>query len=96
MSKAKRNSAAPLAGMRARIDKLDRAILALLAARVELARRAARAKIALGRPVVDEARETTLLGERRQWAKEAGLPAEPVARVFSAIVDLSKRSQRRK
>jgi chorismate mutase len=79
--------------MRARIDKLDRAIVALLAARVELARRAAKTKVKLGKPVLDEVRESTLLGDRREWATEAGLNAEAVARVFSAIIELSRRSQ---
>jgi prephenate dehydrogenase len=76
------------------IDSVDREILRLIAQRMELARRAARAKAALGAPVLDGAREAELLAARGRWAAEARLDAAGVEDVFRAILTLSRRTQR--
>lgn len=77
------------------IDGLDRELLDLLARRMELARRAARAKAELGTPVLDPAREARLLEARRTWAAERDLDAAGVEEVFRSILRLSRRSQGR-
>ncbi|MDY7230820.1 prephenate dehydrogenase/arogenate dehydrogenase family protein [Hyalangium rubrum] len=78
---------------RAHIDQLDRELMELLARRTELAQRAARAKAREGRPVLDPAREESLLAERRAWAAELGLEAEAVEELFRSILRFSRRSQ---
>jgi prephenate dehydrogenase len=82
-----------LADAREAIDGLDRAIVALLARRTELARRAAKAKAQLGRPVLDSAREGKVKEARRAWAREVDLDEEGIAEVFRAIMTLSRRAQ---
>jgi prephenate dehydrogenase len=76
------------------IDAVDQEILRLIAQRMELVRRAARAKAALGAPVLDGAREAELLAARGRWATEAKLDADSVEDVFRAILTLSRRTQR--
>lgn len=78
---------------REHIEELDHELAELLARRAELARRAARAKSALGVGIVDPARERSLLAERRAWAEELGLPADELEEVFRAVVRLSRRVQ---
>jgi prephenate dehydrogenase len=76
------------------IDAVDRAIVHLLGQRADLQARAARAKAALGAPVLDGAREAEVLGTRRAWAREAKLDADGVAEVFRAVLTMSRRGQR--
>lgn len=75
------------------IDEIDREILALLAQRAELGRRAGAEKERIGRAIRDRAREEALLEERRAWARDRGLDGEAVAGVFDAIMHLSRRVQ---
>jgi prephenate dehydrogenase len=75
------------------IDEVDREILALLAQRAELGRRAGAEKERIGRAIRDRAREEALLEERRAWASGHGLDGEAVAGVFDAIMHLSRRVQ---
>jgi len=75
------------------IDEVDREILGLLNRRTQLAQRAAKAKAALGAPVLDPARETTLLQDRRAWAKELGLDENLVEEVFRTLLRVSRRAQ---
>jgi prephenate dehydrogenase len=72
------------------IDDVDREMIALLARRVHLAQRARRAKCALGHGVRDPHREQDLLERRRERARELDLPESHVARVFAAILSLSR------
>lgn len=83
-----------LAAARARIDALDRELLALLARRVEAAEEAARIKAASGLPVFDPTREAQLVEERRRWAAEMGLGPDAVAAVFRALLRLTRRTLR--
>jgi len=75
------------------IDDLDREFLVLLARRMELARRARRAKAQLGMGIVDSVRETELLENRRVWAISKGLDPDGVADIFGAVLRLSRRTQ---
>jgi len=83
-----------LAEARAHIDGIDREIVALLARRAQLAQRAAKAKAAMGAPVLDANREAALFEARREWAKSAGLDAEGIEEIFRAVVRASRRLQR--
>lgn len=76
------------------IDGVDHEILRLIAQRIELVKRAARAKAALGAPVLDGAREAEMLATRRRWAADAKVDADGVEDVFRAILTLSRRTQR--
>jgi prephenate dehydrogenase len=76
------------------IDALDEEIVRLLGQRMQLANRAARAKAALGAPVLDGAREAELIAARRQWAAESRIDPDAVADVFRAILTMSRRGQK--
>lgn len=75
------------------IDALDGELIELLARRMELARRAGRAKAELGSPVLDPGREARLLEARREMAEAKGLDPEAVADLFKDILRLSRRTQ---
>jgi prephenate dehydrogenase len=76
------------------IDAVDHEILRLVARRGELVQRAARAKAAIGAPVLDGVREAEMLAARRKWASEAKLEADGVEEVFRSVLTLSRRAQR--
>ncbi|MDC3986258.1 prephenate dehydrogenase/arogenate dehydrogenase family protein [Polyangium jinanense] len=75
------------------IDDLDRDLMELLGRRAQLARRAAREKAKLGRPVRDPEREAELLDARRRWAAERELDPASVHEIFDAILRFSRRLQ---
>lgn len=87
---------AELRQVREDIDAVDRELVDLLARRVELARRAARAKAQVGQPVPDPAREEALVASRGAWGASLGLDEEGVEAVFRAILRFSRRSQHSK
>jgi len=78
-----------LSETRERIDEVDGEIVQLLHRRAELVRRAQRAKIAVGRGVVDPQREMRLLESRSAWAEQAGLDPDGVRAIFEAVIALS-------
>jgi prephenate dehydrogenase len=80
---------------REHMDAIDRELVRLLAQRMQLSARAAKAKAALGAPVLDAARETELMATRRAWADAAKIDPEGVADVFRAILTMSRRGQTR-
>jgi len=75
------------------IDELDLELMELLARRVGVARRAAKAKASAGRPVRDPEREAVLLRERVARAEELGLDGASVEEVFQAILSFSRLHQ---
>ena len=75
------------------IDEVDREIMELLQRRAQLSQRAARAKAELGAPILDPARETSLLQDRRAWAGELGLDADLTEEIFRTLLRLSRRVQ---
>jgi prephenate dehydrogenase len=78
---------------REHIDEIDRELLGLFARRAQLARRAAKEKARIGRPVRDAAREAELFEARRRWAEERGLDPASVAEIFEAILRFSRHVQ---
>ncbi len=75
------------------IDEVDRDLLALLARRAILSRRAAGAKAELGVAVRDPRREAALLASRRRDAEERGLDPDSVGEIFEAVLRFSRKLQ---
>jgi prephenate dehydrogenase len=82
-----------LGHVRERIDEVDHELIRLLKQRTDLALRAAKAKAEIGAPVLDSAREKSLLESRRQWAQELGLDGEQIEEVFRTLLRVSRRAQ---
>jgi len=80
---------------RSLIDEIDAELVALLARRERLAERAARVKAGRGLAVRDEARERSLLADRRARAEAAGLDPDDVAVIFKAVMLFSRNAQDR-
>jgi chorismate mutase len=78
--------AARIAGLRARIDEVDDAIVALLAARATLVGALWHAKAEAGVDVKDPEREEAVFARLRAAAATAGLDPEAVDEVFRGIV----------
>jgi len=75
------------------IDAIDAEIVRLLAQRMQISQRAARAKAALGAPVLDGARETEVIAARRRWAESSRIDPDAVTDVFRAVLTMSRRGQ---
>ncbi len=76
------------------IDAVDAQIVRLLGQRMQLAQRAARAKAALGAPILDGPREAEVMANRRAWAADSKIDPDAVADVFRAVLTMSRRGQR--
>src|SRR5690554_8097508 len=86
-------SDSPLDPHRAGIDAVDQQILQLLAERRRLVTDIAAAKVQKGLEFHDPAREDRLLAERVAVAREYGLDAGVVVRLWEQILDDSLRVQ---
>ncbi len=75
------------------IEVVDQRIVSLLAQRVALALRAARAKREAGLPIVNANREAEVIQAALAAASVEGLPADPVREIFQQIVGISRRAQ---
>ena len=84
---------AELAECRAEIEKVDRQLIQLLAARMALGRRTATIKRAAGLPILDPQREAEVIRRAVTTAREHSLPVEGVREMFWHIVGLSRREQ---
>lgn len=82
-----------LAQLRGEIERVDRALINLIAERVRLARAIGAAKRAAGLPTLDPAREATIIRRSGTLAREAGLAEEDVREIFWHLVGLSRRAQ---
>ena len=72
---------------RAELDAIDRAILELVARRRALVAELFAEKRRRALPLIDPARERTLLNERRSSAERLGVPPDLAERIFQAILD---------
>jgi isochorismate pyruvate lyase len=79
---------ATMAEVRAGVDALDRALVALLRRRFDYMDAAARIKPARGH-VRDEARKAQVIANARAAAAAAGLPADDIARLWDMLVETS-------
>lgn len=75
------------------IEELDRALVALLARRVALAREVGAAKRTLGLPTLDPVREAAVVRRAGVLAREHGLDDEDVRYVFWQVIGMSRRTQ---
>ena len=85
--------AAELRRVRCEIERIDRAIVGLIAERVALARQVGPLKQALGMPILDPPREAAIVRRASELARQAGLPDEDVRYVFWHLVGLGRRVQ---
>ncbi len=85
--------AAGLVEIREEIERVDRALLALIAERVELARRVGVAKRQAGLPILDPAREAAVVRRAGTRAREAGIPDDDVRYIWWHLIGLSRRIQ---
>lgn len=87
------NSSNELTHLRDEIEQVDRALVALIAKRVELARAVGRVKRMRGLPTLDPAREAAIIRRSGMLARENGLAEEDVREIFWHLVGLSRRAQ---
>jgi chorismate mutase len=86
---------ADLAELRVEIDAIDRNIVNLLAARIDVCRKVAVYKMPRGIPVRIQARIDAVREGRAQWAAAMGLDAEYVRRVYALIIEETCRTEER-
>ena len=84
---------AALAHVRHAIDRVDDALLLLLAARLHLARRAGRYKRRAGLPLRDPAREVRVQARVESFALRIGLPESTARHVSAFAIDAACRAQ---
>ena len=82
-----------LHALRVKVDKVDSAMLKLLAERLSLAEEIAKVKRAEGIPVVDEGREEALLKRLKEKGAKLGLKPAEVELIFQILILLSVRRQ---
>jgi chorismate mutase len=79
--------------LRTEIERLDRALLELIAERVRLGLRVAAVKRAAGLPTLDPAQEAAVIRRVTAHARELGLPPEDARDVFWALIGLTRRAE---
>jgi len=79
--------------LRAEIDALDHQLLALLAARLEVARTIGVTKRAQGMAIHQPEREAAMREDRLRLGRDLGLPQQLVLEVLEAMLEASKRGQ---
>ena len=84
---------AELARIRDEIEGIDRALIELVAKRVELARQVGAVKRTAGLPVLDPPREAAVVRRAGALAREAGIDDDEVRYLFWHLIGLSRRAQ---
>jgi len=79
-----------LDSMRHDIEEIDRAIVLLVAARVEAAGTAIRFRLEGGAEITDSGQESKVLARARGWADQAGLSPILVETIFQAMLEAGK------
>jgi chorismate mutase len=88
------NSVVPeLDTLRQEVERIDRALVQLIAERVELARRIGVVKRDRSLATLDPAREAAVVRRAGSLAREAGLADEDVRYIFWHLIGLSRRAQ---
>ncbi len=82
-----------LSRLRGEIERIDRALIGLIAERVQIARRVGVAKRTTGLPTLDPAREAAVVRRAGVLAREVGLDDEDVRYIFWHLIGLSRRAQ---
>ena len=76
--------------LRQGIARIDHALVHLMAARFEAARRAIRHRSLRGDGPTDVDQEALVLDRAHRWASEVGLPPELVAQILRSLVEAGK------
>ena len=84
---------AALASSRAEIERIDRAIVVLVADRVLAGERAAATKRAAGLPLLDPEQEDRVVHRAAAFAREAGLPENEIRELSRLLIGLTRRRQ---
>ena len=84
-------SARSLAELRTDIDRIDAAIVQLLAERLRVCREVAEVKETTGATVIQPARGRDVLASRRQWAIDAGVDADFAEQIFRILLSETHR-----
>jgi chorismate mutase len=79
--------------IRDEIERVDRALIDLIAQRVRLARQVGVVKREAGLPTLDPPREAAVVRRAGALAREAGLDDEDVRYIFWHLIGLSRRMQ---
>jgi chorismate mutase len=87
------SDATSLVDLRARVEQIDRAIIALIDERVRLARVIGRAKRAEGLPILDPSREAAVIRRAVEIARDYQLEEEDVREIYWHLIGLSRRAQ---
>jgi chorismate mutase len=82
-----------LSRIRDEIENIDRALIDLIAQRVQLARRIGVVKRTAGLPTLDPPREAAVVRRAGALAREAGLDDEDVRYIFWHLIGLTRRTQ---
>ena len=86
-------AAEELARLRGEIERMDRALVAQIAERVQLAGRIGAAKRVLGLPTLDPRREAFVVRRAGELVREAGIPDEDTRYLFWHLIGMSRRAQ---
>ena len=86
-------SAADLDALRAEIESVDAAIVALVGRRQALAREIGEHKRRLGMPVLDPPREAAVVRRVAELARQNGVPEEAVRELFRRLMAVSRAAQ---
>ena len=84
---------ADLLRIRGEIERVDRALIELIAQRMELGRAVGAAKRAAGLPALDPAREAAVIRRASEIAREMNAPEEDVRYIFWQLIGMSRRAQ---
>jgi|GEM_PF-538521 len=79
--------------LRDEIERIDRDLVTLIAARVQVAHAIGAAKRAAGMPTVDTEREAAIIRRSAALARNAGVSTEVVRDIFWRLVGLARRAQ---
>ncbi len=79
--------------LRGEIEAIDRALVALIAERVTVARAIGGAKRSAGLPTLDPAREARLVRSIGKLAREAGLEPEALRAIYWQLIAMARTAQ---
>ncbi len=79
--------------LRAEIERVDDALVSLLASRRTLVQRVGAVKRARGLAVVDPAREAGVVRRAAERARAAGLPEDAVRELFRRLIAMAREQQ---
>ncbi len=83
----------PIAQLRSRIEEMDRELVQLLARRCQLAQAVGEQKRSNGLPMVDPAREASVVRSAAASARSQGLDAEGVRQILWCVIGLARQAQ---